>query len=544
VAAAALAVSALPQLVSLCVTSQHGFDSSNHLAWIAEWHKLWGDGIYYPRWLPDAYSGLGSPALYAYPPLSYVLSSILYLIVPNAASGDIIRVLIGLTLLASLVTMWLYIRQHVADWRIAALGATLYAFAPYRFLDYSTRCALSEHISFIFIPLVFLAAERIVRHDRLRSSSLLFIVGITLLLLTSLPSSATVLLGLMILIFCNRRNGRIRIAALIASLGVLALGLAAFYLLPAVTFLPLMRLSTTGWQPGIFGSGSPIVGLFIGGSLPLDGINSLCFIGATILLIALLRQTKRPGAPAEWSSVLGVYGWMLAFIVVLQLPYLPLFLFYFVLPFKVIEIPSRLAILLVFAVSARWAETLDGRHKDQGLSYVVTGWAVAITLLASMRIAIETKHPHVAQSGTSAEFAPVWLRHSNDTLTDSKSMIAHRLQYSTSDSIIAYNRTAYSDTILIRCAERDTVSLHRAYWPAWAVRIDGKAARCWPDSVGRLTAEVPAGRHAIMCSLEETSAEIVGRWISIATLCGLILAFSISILHRKRKRTDDVSPVS
>jgi hypothetical protein len=546
VATVALSLAAIPQLVALCVISQHGFDSSNHLAWIEEWHKLWNAGIYYPRWLPEAYAGFGSPAHYVYPPLSYALSSILYLIFPNASSGDIIRILIGLTLLASSVTMWLYLRQHVSDWRIAIAGATLYAFAPYRFLDYSTRCALSEHISFVFIPLAFLAAERILRRDRLRSSSLLFVVGIALLLLTSLPSSATVLLGLMILVVFHRGRGtrsdrgseRIRSTTLIASLGTLAVGLAACYLWPAVALLPSMRLSTTGWQPGIFGSGSPIVGLFIGGSLTLDGINSLCFIGATILLIALWRKRKREG------KTLGVYGWTLGFIVVLQLPYLPLFLFYHVPPFKVIEIPSRLGILLVFAVSARWAATLDGRQQDRVLSYVVAAWAVAITLIATTRIVIEAKHPHVAQAVTSMDYAPVWLRLGNDTLARSKQVqypSSEVIQRGAADSVIAHSRTAYMDTILIRSVGWDTVSLHRAYWPAWTIMIDGKQARCWPDSIGHLATAVPAGDHVIIASLETTDSEKTGRLISLVSLLVLVLTMPLFKTKLSRPTGESVS---
>src|SRR5713226_4500911 len=55
-----------------------GDDSAVHTLWYSNFsQQLWA-GEWYPRWLQGMNGGLGSPALFYYPPASYFLTSMLH----------------------------------------------------------------------------------------------------------------------------------------------------------------------------------------------------------------------------------------------------------------------------------------------------------------------------------------------------------------------------------------------------------------------------------------------------------------------------------
>ena len=535
----ALAIAAVVQLIALAVVPQYGFDSANHLSWIEQWHSLWSHGIIYPRWLPDAFSGYGSPAPYFYPPLTYACSSLLYLAVPGASVMTITKLLIGISLIASGMTMWLYLSRIASlSTRSAMFGTMLYMFAPYRFLDYSARCALSEHITFVFVPLVFWGAHRIIQREPLWPSGLLFVASLALAILTNIPGSATIFFGLAILILIRPRSEWLGHLLRIALLSILAFGLVAFFLWPVLFVHSDLSVFAVGWLPGFLGTGSPILGLLYGFAPTLDALNSLCYIGAAILLYHYWKMRKQETTMGE------SLGWILVLFVLLQLPYIFLFLFYHVPPFSLIQVPSRMTILLLFFLAVRWGQHLDHIRVVRVLSIIIIGWAVGTMVIAGGRI---MHHPSTfatkPTAGASSEFKTIWLRPGIDT---EYALATHGVEpASNHDKIFGEgvtgttlsHRSAYKDTIEYQNTVNDSVSLHRAYWASWDVRIDGKQTSIWPDSLGRLAFIAPAGSHTIIASFEPTFSEIEGRYISLASLIATGIMFALFRRRRKANTT-------
>ncbi|QDC38049.1 YfhO family protein [Sphingobium fuliginis] len=211
----------------------------NHM-WTAHFGEQMAAGHLYERWLPNSFEGLGAPTFYFYPPLAYWVSGglrALGLTIPQAINGAGLLLLVasGLTMHA-----WLSARGTYP-----LLGAILYMLAPYHLYNFHVRGALAEFAALIWLPLIALGIERLPH----RRGLLLLALSYGALIITHLPLA--VLTGVFLIgPLMARRIWQERTALpLGAAAGVIALGLSAFFLLPAAT---LQADISTGllWGPG------------------------------------------------------------------------------------------------------------------------------------------------------------------------------------------------------------------------------------------------------------------------------------------------------
>src|SRR5438105_4405721 len=68
------------EFVAPFIAKIHGFDAHLHLLWIRRFAELNSSGILIPTWDPSGFFGFGSVAFYFYPPLTYILGSIVHTI--------------------------------------------------------------------------------------------------------------------------------------------------------------------------------------------------------------------------------------------------------------------------------------------------------------------------------------------------------------------------------------------------------------------------------------------------------------------------------
>ena len=204
-------------------------------------------GEFYPRWEEDTNRGFGAPTTTYYPPGIYYLTSAFY-----AISGDWLMALLCVHLLmmiGSAAALYLYARQLMS--RTSAVVAMIaYIFLPYHLIDQYQRGAMAELLGFVWMPLMLLFGERLLRSqssnpdisvDRRRhlSRQMLNFAGLAATygaFLWSHPPTAyqftiafTVYMLLLIWRLKAWRSSPVLIAAI-----VLGLGLSAAYLVPAV----------------------------------------------------------------------------------------------------------------------------------------------------------------------------------------------------------------------------------------------------------------------------------------------------------------------
>lgn len=128
-------------------------DGQDHVARIANFYQNLQEGNIIPRWAANLNWGYGHPILMFLYPLPSYISSLFHFL--GFSLVDSIKIVFGLGFIASGLAMYIWLKEFLGK-HAAFLGAILYVFAPYRFVDLYVRGAIGEHVAFIFPPLVFI----------------------------------------------------------------------------------------------------------------------------------------------------------------------------------------------------------------------------------------------------------------------------------------------------------------------------------------------------------------------------------------------------
>lgn len=174
-------------------------------------------GNLYPRWLPDANGGAGSPTFYFYPPLSFYVSGLIGLLIPTYWS---IVACFGVALTLSGYTMLAWLR----DTKRPLLGAILFMAAPYHVLDFYSRGAQAEFLAISLLPLVALGLRRAGEGRRV-----LLAFAYAALILAHLPLALLTSVFLIAPYCLWRRQVRACAPSLVTGMAI-----AAIYLVPAL----------------------------------------------------------------------------------------------------------------------------------------------------------------------------------------------------------------------------------------------------------------------------------------------------------------------
>ena len=362
-AAVALCVAIVFELTSWAVFPFNGYDSFSHIFWIGEWHRMWQAGIFYPRWLSGSFHGFGAPSFYYYPPLTFWVSSVLYLLAPNA-SPDAIGKYLGIIAFAfSAASMFLYLRWRSAKDSTSPgpsigilLGAFLYTFAPYRIFNYSTRGALPEHIAMGLVPFVFWGADLIMQRRQpndIRRGATLITCSLALLILTNLPAAAVAGIGIFLYVIFQKGQERQTGLPVLLAGAISSILLTAFYLLPVAAMFGDVQLGRL-WRPVPIVQSSPFLAIFTGQALTINSYTFVMLVGACLLGFAWMRG-RNMHQPLFWIVV---------FIIAAQLPFLTQYLYRYIPPFTIVQLASRFSILLLLVIAIVWQEEL--RKSDRG----------------------------------------------------------------------------------------------------------------------------------------------------------------------------------
>jgi hypothetical protein len=229
---------ALLLLPSLLLGVNQTDSSAYNYVWAKQFAGLTRSGQVYPRWLPDSFGGLGSPAFVFYPPLAFFLDALV-----NIFTLDAMPVPYRLALTSTLL-LWLsgaamqaWLRGAVRP-AVAFAAALAYMAAPFHMTDHYWRGAFAEFSFFAVLPFLPLAISVAAREWRgVAGVALSFALLILAHLPTALLTAITVLP--IYTLYAAARRGRLRpaiLALLRCGVGVaLGLGLAAIYLVPALT---------------------------------------------------------------------------------------------------------------------------------------------------------------------------------------------------------------------------------------------------------------------------------------------------------------------
>jgi len=534
----ALATLRLPYQVDMLV----------HLRWAEQFLAAVREGWLLPRWAFASVEGLGDPTFFYYQPLFYYLTSALGLLGLRSEAA-----LVGAALVPS-VLLGVVVRQRfLAAYRpgVALLG-TLYVMACPVLLFLAVQMAAYPWT--LALPFCVLFAAESTR-ARPRAPQLALLLALVCLshLLSALMLLACTGLARLALAWPSRRT---LAAHLEWSAGVLlGLGLAAFFVWPAVTQLHL--INPDGWTGGANfdwrrAFALPTFSIAQHGlrwfaiQLPL----SLLALALCVFVLLSCRASLRAGAGqgAAQARRLAIVA-LAAMLLASELAY-PLYAL--LEPMRKIQFPYRFMFLaLLLANIALVIELAEGAWRRwslpwRALAVVLMAAQCAMTLQLQLGIVRGGKPIPAPASFMQGRFGqpeyipavrgPQWKAYlENGKLAGECARLG--IACSTAP------RQTHALAFVIDTPQPVAVRLPLLAYPAWAMTVDGERRPLAADpATGLALARLSPGRHTVALAWDGLPAEAAGRLAS--AVAALAWLGWIVLARRRRKAAQGRAPAA
>ena len=225
-------------LPSLLLGTMPSHSSMHNLTWAAQFSEQVRSGTLYPRWLADSYLGLGAPSFYFYPPLGFWVDALLSVATFDGLSTSYrLSITSALLLLASGFGMRAWLQQEGAGPTAALLGGIAYMAAPYHLADHYIRGAFAEFVAYTTLPFTLWALALVARRHAAGPPALALCYAALVMshLPTALLISLVAIPAYVLTVAWRVRDSDRWFLPRCAAGFALGLGLAAVYLLPALT---------------------------------------------------------------------------------------------------------------------------------------------------------------------------------------------------------------------------------------------------------------------------------------------------------------------
>lgn len=505
-------------------------DGQDHVARIANFYQSLSEGNIVPRWAGNLNWGYGHPILmFLYPLPSYGASLVHFLGIPFVES---VKIIFGLTFILSGIAMFLFLRNVLGE-KAAIVGAVLYMFAPYRFVDLYVRGAIGEHVAFLFIPLVFYFLLQLSK-----KISYPYILGGSLSLLGLLLSHNAIslmcipLFLMYALLLINSSKHKRRLVVHYFLVTCLGFGLSSFFLLPA--FLEgKYTLRDIVTNHGEYKQGFiSIKDFFIpswsyGGTMFLSKqIGVVQIIGILLAVIYIVKEKTK-----KYIPLFVLFAGTILVSLFLMLPISDVIWNHISLIQK-FQFPWRLLSLVVFssAVLASFSVLLFKNTKIQ------VGF-IGILIIASVILYYPYYQPQgylnkpegfytgIYKSTTdTGESSPIWsvrfMEHTPKGSTEFIEGIGSIRQINKNTTKRTYRISVTSNTARIL---ENTL-----YFPNWEVFVDGNKTQIeFQDKLyrGLITYKVPKGEHSVKIIFSDTRVRTIANLLTIFSTALLFLLF-------------------
>lgn len=523
-------------------------------------------GVMLPRWVPELALGFGYPLFAVYSPLAYYPPALLSLLGPGILTS--LKVDLAALCVACAASAYYASRGMAGRWA-SVVAAACYACAPYTLANAYVRLDLAELSTFPLTALVaggLIRLAMLARQRRLawslesaRAVSLtalplaLLPLAHSLSTLTSVPTLAALSLAVVV---ASWRAGSAR-AGVVATLAVgsLALGLSAWFVLPALQWQGWLRLAQIGADSHFAPKLVDVAGLLSSrggwtaadwfgpggrrwffsvapgrlGELPaLPPYAALASaIGAVAAALAT-RSTRRgltmalaaAACLSLWLATTWSGGLWQAFPRLTQLQF----------PWRVVG-PASLDVALL---SALFVGALPGRARPAVACALLAAAVVPAALLvrpayrpidvSSATWPAQMRRELQGGFGTTGSglFLPRWVatEYPGDFGGE-----RHQEAPSARPPLELQSAAQGPASLRLRYVSVTprTLTLGMLYAPAWAATIDGSAAPLRPaQTTGLAQVSLPAGSHELRAALRPVAAEAAGLAVTLlAALAGV-----------------------
>ena len=513
-----------------------GHDSSAHLTYTYLFDRALSEGQFPVRWIEWVREGHGQPLFNFYQPGLFYIVEAIHLAVPS----------LTLSLKVTILLLWwaaagfVYLTFRRLGRLPAAAGALVFAFSPYLLLDLFVRCAYPEFAGITFGAGVFWALDRWL--STARPIWLPTVAILAALLVVTHPPTALILsplfLAYAVYLLLTRRTSIHACAALLPA-GLLAGGLAAFYIVPAVAefhFIRSAALTSGGfdfhrhfvtarqWLPVGWGFGVSVEGLADGMSFQIGLAQWLALgIAAAVSAVNVLRRT------ATLRTLELVFWLAVAIGAMVSMTRASVRVWELFPPLAFVQFPWRLLMVVVVATAALSAHLVSMITNRRLQAAFVIGLAIVLVQLSYTNLRPRDYIPRVTinidwrdwrESRAAQESAFIADGYYPASLTDVPRAIARWTVMEGTANVTEVSHKGHELDLDVVADAPVALRINSPAFPGWLVTIDGRRAD--PDLAGGYPCvTVPAGRHRVRAAFTNTP---VRAWSNAVTLASGVVA--------------------
>lgn len=506
-------------------------DGQDHVARIANFYQNLSEGILIPRWAANLNWGYGHPILeFLYPLPSYIASSF-HLI--GFSFVDSAKIVYGLGMVLSLFFMYIWLSQFVSKYP-AILGAVMYTYAPYRFVETYVRGDIGENLAFAFIPLVLFFIYKTYQKNNYKYTIL---GGVSLALLILSHNAISLMFipfigiySLMLLYFSKNRKSYFISFMSIFTIGFL---LSIFFWLPALVEgkYTLRNIVTKGGYLFSFTS----IQELIYGSWNFGGTGQFTvqlgpFQWIAVLLSPILIYLQRKNKDENFIfSLIILFYTIIAVFLMLPVSNFIWSRFIFLQNF---QFPWRFLAITVFSTALLGALVLENIFKKIKLS-VLTFSILLILFISSFYWNAkgylqkpETFFTGIYNSTTdTGESSPIW-----SVRFMEKRPSAHLKVIDGKASIKELQRGITYHNYQVSVAKDTLFEENTLYFPGWEIVANGNPLNIQfqdKDYRGIMTFHLSKGNYIVEAIYKETKLRLISDFISLVSILfiGLFLSF-------------------
>jgi hypothetical protein len=535
-------------LIALCITLPlflgrslpDSHDIIFHIFQSDQFSRSLQEGLWYPRWVPDANNGYGSPNFVFYAPLSYAFTAVLrhfsLPLIPAVISS------VWFAFFLSGVTMFIAASRLFS--RTAALTASiLYQIVPFHLLVLYERGGYAELFAFVWFPLTLLFLVLLAERPQKTA-----FVGLSMsyagLILTHLVSAYmfTIVLALFVVHrFLLPGAGRERLPEVLLSL-CLGLGLSAVYLMPAAleekfvhidyitkcvigdyrnNFLSIMNISNLqGFQLEMriyafveivfFG-----VLIFFSrkATARVESKDRNFFILVFVAAVLLTTQLSRPA----WAVIPGLP--------VIQFPWRWL---------SIVEVALCFLVGSVLSTEEKWTSPISKLKNATVVFFVLFFAAVAMYFVTTSALLPDSLLGRVISV---REYNPLWV-HERDKIISEHPVVKVRAVSGTAVCRVT-SWKAEEREISVDASTPATLRIATFYFPGWKARLDHRVIPIRVEmGTGAMLLDVPEGRHEVLLRFGYIPPMRYASIISLVSLflLGAIVTVYDAVVPGKRQR--------
>ncbi len=513
-------------------------DGQDHIARIANFYQNLSEGNVIPRWAANLNWGYGHPILEFLYPLSSYTASFFHSV--GFSFVDSVKIVLGLGIVLSGIFMYLWLAEFLG-FASAFIGAVLYMFAPYRFVDLYVRGDIGENLAFAFMPLALYFILKLSHNVKSKyltggfASVALLILSHNAIALMYMPF--IFLYGLVLGFYLkNKKEYFVNFLFLLA----LGLGLSAFFWIPGLLeakftlrnivtkgsyisrFVDIKSLLYGSWSYG--GTGQFTVQLGI--------LQWISIVLSPFLVLVLWRKKRK-----ESLLLLSLLIYTLAAIFLMLAP--SNFIWQRFIILQNFQFPWRFLSITVFSASVLGALVFN-KISLKAQKFAVLVFVIVIFFLSKDYLRAqgylqksEDFFTGVYNSTTdTGESSPIW-----SVRFMEKRAAGHMevLDGSAKIEVLKYSSTYHKYHIIVD--RRTLFQENTLYFPGWEIKANGKLLGLEfqnQQHKGVMLFFLDKGDYIVEAFYKETKLRLLSDFISVASLIAILVynVWSIKLWRR------------